>query len=278
MQPQPYAFKLGSLQGAVLYDFSQPHTPGELIRDPDLGALSKIQVDYNFSLDAIPVGYNNLLLRTGEHTVLVDAGIRQPFGNLVAGLKSLGIGTDEVDTLVITHSDRDHIGGILDEEGQIVFTHAAYILLSDSWEDWSSDEGRSELTRLNNWTPDKTEYIWETFSAVQDRVRPVQPGQEFIPGFHLYPASGHRPDHSVLKVASDGQTLLHLSDTVIHPLFFSDLDLVGIYDADPAQSVETKKTLLAMCASENALVFAAHFPFPGLGKVLEVAGGWHWSG
>ena len=80
MEPQPYTFKVGALQGAVLYDFAQAHTPDELIRDPDLEALSKIQADYNFNLDAIPVGYNNLLLRTGEHTVLVDAGIRQPFG------------------------------------------------------------------------------------------------------------------------------------------------------------------------------------------------------
>ena len=53
---------------------------------------------------------------------------------------------------------------------------------------------------------------------------------------------------------------------------------VVLYDADPVQAVETKKTLLAMCAEENALVFVAHFPFPGLGRVLQVAGAWEWFG
>ena len=51
-----------------------------------------------------------------------------------------------------------------------------------------------------------------------------------------------------------------------------------IYDADPVQAVDTKKALLAMCASENVQFFTAHIPFPGLGRVLEVAGGWQWSG
>jgi glyoxylase-like metal-dependent hydrolase (beta-lactamase superfamily II) len=267
MNTLTYQFNIGEYQGFVLYDFDHDHTAEELIVNPKVEELEQITHEYAFKIDKIPVGYNNLLLRAGDQNVLVDAGIRRPIGQLHLGLEELKIDPGDIDTILITHSDRDHIGGILDEDGEISFPNANYIMLENSWENWSSKKSRAELTRLNKWTKDKTQFAWETYSKIKDLILIVKPGEEFIPGLRLFAAPGHRYDHSILKVTSyDGQ-LVHIADAIAHPLFMGNRDWYSTYDAHPAQAVETKVKILDMCASENALVFGSHFPFPGLGYV-----------
>jgi hypothetical protein len=105
----------------------------------------------------------------------------------------------------------------------------------------------------------------------------VKPGEEFIPGLRLFVGAGHRYDHSILNVTSSDEQLMHISDAIAHPLFMGNRDWYSTYDANPTQTVETKIKLLNMCASENALVFGAHFPFPGLEYVQQGHESWKWK-
>ena len=93
----------------------------------------------------------------------------------------------------------------------------------------------------------------------------------------MYPALGHRYDHSILKVTASDQQLVHLADAVAHPLFIAKRDWYSTYDANPPRAIETKTELLNACASEKALVFGAHFPFPGLGAVQQEGERWIWQ-
>lgn len=277
MKTRTYSFDIGDYQGYVLYDIDNDHSAEQFIVNPIVEELEKVMQEFYFTLDKIPVGYNNLLFRRGDKCVLVDAGIRRPIGELCLGLEELNIDPGDIDTIVITHSDRDHVGGILDEEGEIAFPNANYVMLADSWQYWSSEKTRAELTRLNKWTKDKTQFAWETYSRIKDLMLLVEPEEEIIPGLQLFPAPGHRYDHSVLKVTSSDEQLLHISDALAHPLFMGNVEWYSTYDANPAQAVATKRKLLDMCASENILVFGAHFPFPGLGYVQWGQERWVWQ-
>ncbi len=104
----------------------------------------------------------------------------------------------------------------------------------------------------------------------------VDASQEFLPGLQILPAVGHRHDHAVLKISSMGQQLLHLADAVIHPLFMAQPAWASTYDSVPDQALAVKKRLLDQAASEDALIFGAHFPFPGLGHVRQEEKGWQW--
>ena len=277
MVPPPYQFDLVDLQGFVLYDYAHEHTAEELIVNPRVDELDQLSDEYDFTLNNIPVGYNNLLLKTGEQYVLVDAGIRRPMGELHSSLEQLEIVPGDIDPIIITHSDRDHIGGILDEHGDLTFPNARYIMLEAAWQYWSTEKSRTELTKLNKGTKDKTQFAWETYSKIKDSLLFVKSGEEFLPGFRMYTAAGHRYDHSVLKVNSAGEVFMHIADALIHPLFMANRDWYSTYDADPGQAIKTKIELLNMCAAENALVFCAHFPFPGLGYVLQEHERWKWQ-
>ncbi len=99
---------------------------------------------------------------------------------------------------------------------------------------------------------------------------------EFLPGFHMYPAIGHRYDHDVLKIETSGEKLIHFADGLLHPLMMANRAWYYSYDIEPAQAVETKEQLLEWCAAEKALVFATHFPFPGLGTIERRNTKWQW--
>ncbi len=277
MNTLTYHFKIGEYQGFVLNDVSSTHSADELVVNPNFEELEQLTQEYSFKINEIPVDYNNLLLKMGSQYVLVDAGIPRPMGNLFLGLEELGIDPGDVDTLIITHSDMDHIGGILDEEGKISFPNARYVMLEDMWRYWSSEEKRTELTTLNKWSVEKAQFAWETYSEIQDLMHFVKPGEEFISGLRLFPALGHRYDHSVLRATSSDEQLMHIADTLVHPLFMANHGWYSTYDANPIQAIETKEKLLRMCASENSLIFGAHFPFPGLGHVQQVNENWKWQ-
>ena len=277
MKSPVYQFDIGEYQGFILYDASHAHAAGELIVNPIEKELERIAKKYNIEPNNIQVDYLNLLLRVGDQYVLVDAGLPGQMGNLHQGLEELKIGPGDIDTIVITHSDRDHIGGILNDKGNISFPNAQYIMLEDSWQYWSSPEKRATLAKLNRWTKDKARAAWEIYSKIKDLIRLVRSGEEFMPGLKLITALGHRYDHSVLKVTSSGDQLMHISDALAHPLFMENRDWYSTYDASPVQAVDTKVRLLNLCASENILVFGSHFPFPGLGYVQQGHERWRWQ-
>ena len=208
--------------------------------------------------------------------MLVDAGFRRPDGELHLALEELAVDPGEIDRIVITHSDVDHIGGILGEHGELAFPNARYLLLDTSWGQWSTAKGRAELVELNGSTKEWIRLGWEIYSTIQDRMDLVKSGQEFLPGLRLLAAPGHRYDHSVLEVTSLDDRLMHISDGVIHPLFMGDKAWYSTYDANPPLAVETKVELLNRCASEGILVFGTHFPFPGFGRVEMGENRWKW--
>jgi glyoxylase-like metal-dependent hydrolase (beta-lactamase superfamily II) len=56
-----------------------------------------------------------------------------------------------------------------------------------------------------------------------------------------------------------------------HPEWYASVDLI------PEQATATKRRLLDRAASDQALVLAFHFPFPGLGRVLPGRNAWKWQ-
>jgi len=101
--------------------------------------------------------------------------------------------------------------------------------------------------------------------------------KEFLPGFQVIPAVGHRPDHTVLSVSSAGKRLLHLADSIIHPIMIEHAEWRWPGHSLPEQAMNDRQQLLERAAGQNALVFGSHFPFPGLGYVVQQGEGWRWQ-
>ncbi len=269
MEKKVYRFSVGDLACAAILDFTRMREVRELVANPEEEVPA-----------AVPAGqvvgdYSCLFVQTGQHKVLFDAGFGNRLdyaqGSLLANLGLMAVGPGDVDRLVITHADGDHIGGILDERGEPVFPNARYVLWQGGWDYWSSAAASVD------WPEERVASSRGTYAAIADRLDLVGAETDFLPGFRLVPATGHKPDHVAVRITSRGEHLLHLADGAVHPLFLDFPDLYSIFDLMPEEALACKRQLLDWAAVEGALVFAPHFPFPGLGQVRKEGDGWQWQ-
>ena len=222
--------------------------------------------------------YICLVVNTGDHLVLADTGagdLAPTTGRLLQNLEAEGIAPEDIDTVILTHGHPDHIGGNTDAEGKPAFPNARHIIWKDEWDFWTSEQAEQRLD----------EHLREVLvKFARDNLPPIQ-GQvdlcdretEIVPGIRAVAAPGHTPGHMALEISSEGEQLLCISDVALHPIHLEQPDWYAVVDFAPEQVVATRRRLLGMAAARKALVLAFHFPFPGLGRIVQKAEGWQWQ-
>ena len=111
---------------------------------------------------------------------------------------------------------------------------------------------------------------------IKHQVTPVELEEEFLPGIRAVYGKGHKIDHSALLISSQGESLLHIGDAILHPLQASYPGWMAKHDRLPDQTESSRRALIERSVIENALVFAAHLVFPGLGRFEEAGDAWRW--
>jgi len=79
-----------------------------------------------------------------------------------------------------------------------------------------------------------------------------------------------------LSIKSRDAQLLCLSDTVLHPIHLEYPGWCAAVDLDPAQVETSRRDIFSKAATDDAIVMAFHFPFPGLGYVINEKDTWKW--
>jgi glyoxylase-like metal-dependent hydrolase (beta-lactamase superfamily II) len=270
-----YRFTVGTLECIAASDGTEIIPAANVVKDVPAEQWSQALLDRGYSPAESVVYFNCLAIRSDRHRILVDAGwgrgTQRRDGALLDRLKAEGIAPADVDFVVITHGDGDHIGGITTADAQLVFPNASYILSQEAWDFWSNE------AVVARWPEALTGFGRKTLPLIRSRVKVVASGDEFLPGFRLVAAPGHRPGHSLLAVTSCGEHLLHLADLVGHPILMEHPTWTWQFDYKPDQVEKDKAQLLGQAAAQQALVFGAHLPFPGVGRVTPQGEGWRWQ-
>lgn len=222
--------------------------------------------------------YSGMLVRTNGRVVLIDtgAGRRHPTaGKLLDNLKVKGVSPNDIDTVVLTHAHPDHIGGSAHDNGDPVFKRARYIISEVEWNFWHSDE---ETTRITNerMRERHVRVARTAMTAIEPQTELVSGEFEVAPGVSVIPATGHTPGHMAVVIASGGVEMLDVADAVLHPIHIARPEWYALVDIIPDEMVTTRRQLLAQAAQSGALVRAYHFPWPGLGHVIEADRQWSW--
>lgn len=102
--------------------------------------------------------------------------------------------------------------------------------------------------------------------AIRDKVTRFQVEQEIFPSFKAISAPGHTAGQVAIEITSGEASMVHTADVVhTHTINLWHPSWQPVFDATPDQAAATRQQILSTIATERKLMFAYHFPFPGIG-------------
>ena len=146
---------------------------------------------HDASFRAIPphITINAFLLHLGERLVLVDSGcggaMGPTLGRLGENLAAMGVAPEAIDTVLVTHLHPDHVGGLVDAEGNALLPNAELIVHEAEPPFWSDD---ALLAQASEQDRGFIQLARATLAAYRGRVRTIASG-EVLPGVIAVPAA-----------------------------------------------------------------------------------------
>jgi glyoxylase-like metal-dependent hydrolase (beta-lactamase superfamily II) len=219
-----------------------------------------------------------LVVNTGKELVLVDTGaskLAPQTGGLLERLQGEGIGLGDIHRIIITHGHADHIAGITLDDGSLAFPNAQYAMQKKEWDFWTTGEAEEKFDGHTREILVGT--ARKNLPPIREKVDLIKGESDILPGIRAVPAPGHTPGHMALSISSQGEQLLYISDTVLHPIHLEHPEWNAVVDLEPEQAVASRRHILDLAGTENTLVLAFHFPFPGLGYIQRKGEAWTWQ-
>ena len=226
----------------------------------------------------IGIGLNCLLLRGEGRVILVDAGIgdklpekQKRIYRLDPGLTLMGemaqalVVPETVDTVVLTHLHLDHAGWLTRRtaDGRLVptFPNARHVVQRAEWE---AAHTTNELTE-GSYRPEDFDLLEQM--GLLDLVEGDGP---VAPSVTVALTAGHTPGHQIVKVESQGMSLVCPSEIVPTSWHLNPAWLMS-YDLDPLRLLEVKRELMRRAAAEHQWVFLGHDPVAAFGRLMPTA-------
>jgi glyoxylase-like metal-dependent hydrolase (beta-lactamase superfamily II) len=232
----------------------------------------------------IPLACRCLLVRDGQRTILLEAGIgaffapalRERYGVveprhvLIDSLAAVGLAPEDIDVIVFSHLHFDHAGGVLAawSEGaalQLMFPRATYVVGAEAWQRAVSPHARDRASFI----PGLTNLLAGSGRlelAASDRATALGDGYRF------HRSSGHSPGLLITEIDMPGGPVVFASD-VVPGRAWVHLPITAGYDRYPELLVEEKAALLRDLEQRGARLYFTHDPEIALARLAKDAKG-----
>uniref|UniRef100_Q029Z3 Beta-lactamase domain protein n=1 Tax=Solibacter usitatus (strain Ellin6076) TaxID=234267 RepID=Q029Z3_SOLUE len=216
-------------------------------------------------LNRVPLGFNCYLIRTGDHSVLIETGggdkldalfrerakLPPAADPLPVTIARLGIDPESIDIVINSHLHWDHCSGntFLTPRGLVpAFPRARYFAPRAEW-------GHAHERHVR----DRVAYNDANYDSLMDAglLTLVDDGAQIVPGIHMHSAPGHNRGMMIVTAASGGQTFGFLSDMVPSAAHLQPT-WIPAFDLYPLESIETRNRWLGRAVQENWLCGFGH--------------------
>ncbi|MDR2921557.1 MAG: MBL fold metallo-hydrolase [Tannerella sp.] len=207
--------------------------------------------------ETFPNATNAFLVKTPEHTILVDAGFgRQLFDNL----KALNVTPEQIDIILLTHMHGDHIGGLLKDE-KVTFPNATLYLGQIEHDYWAKGDHASQQKVINAYKDKLKLFTNNEITNIKTSL---------LPGIYGIAAYGHTPGHTAFMLESENQQFLVWGDLTHAMKIQMPCPQVAVtYDVDPELAIKSRKEILEYVSKNNIPIAGMHIAFPGMGTIIS---------
>ncbi|MEM9806377.1 MAG: MBL fold metallo-hydrolase [Cyanobacteria bacterium P01_D01_bin.56] len=278
-----YHFKVGDFPAMVVSDGTLSFPATFFVPNADPEEVATVLTEHFLSSEEVFAHVNALYVETDEHQVLIDTGAGSAFGptagHLLENLEAAGVEATDIDTVILTHAHPDHIGGILDANGELRLPNTQFYISQAESDFWMADTVEIPKSLLD---ADTLAGLMATakgnLTAIRDRTTLFTMGDEVIPHIQAVASVGHTPGQASFLITSGEESLLATGDVFFSdPLNLENPDWEVAFDGDPEQGVSTRRELLETVTAERRLLLVPHMPFPGLGHVRTQGDAYGWE-
>lgn len=201
-----------------------------------------------------------VLIQYKGHNIIIDSGLgsgkltdrqKRNLGvsaesRIEENLAELGLTAADIDTVLMTHLHGDHAAGLTKQQGNAyvsAFPNAKIHVSAIEWEEMQHPNIRSRNT-----------YWKENWEPIVDQVETFEGEKTLFDAITMIHTGGHSNGHSVIKMESGGETLLHMGDIMPTHAHQNPLWVLA-YDDYPMDSIYAKEKLMKE-ALENGYYFS----------------------
>ena len=273
--------KVGDFEVIALNDgVARRPLAAEFVRNAPLTEVQELLRSQNLPTDYIDIPFTAFLIVAGKRKVLMDTGFSDnggpTIGRLMSNLNAAGYKAEDIDTVILSHYHGDHILGVRNKAGQLVYPNAKIMVPSVEHAFWM-DHARMAAA------PDAMKGAFQTVRRMlgglgDHKLVKFEAGAEVVPGVKSVAAYGHTPGHTLFMVESKGEKFAYLAYiTNVPQLFARNPDWAVQFDMDAEAARLTRRKVFDMIANDRVMAGGFHFPFPAFGRVEKLGSGFEFK-